>query len=141
MFSSPSEPGSSFQSSHFHLPHIHSSQLHLPHSHSPYYHHLPTSPPYLAHSHHLQRIYPTLEFVVGIKNPHQSPAGHYKPSLQSLNLHQLSVLAVLNGILIWLLFEYCMAKMWLKQYKPDMGFSGPFLDCSRVEKRDFVVGL
>jgi len=34
-----------------------------------------------------------------------------------------------------------MAEVWLKQYKPEMGFFGPFLDYSRVEKRDFVIGL
>ncbi|KAJ8443099.1 hypothetical protein Cgig2_030867 [Carnegiea gigantea] len=46
-----------------------------------------------------------------------------------------------QSIIVMLLIECCMAEMWLKQYKPEMGFSGPFLDCSRVEKRDFVVGL
>jgi len=80
-------------------------------------------------------------FVVGIKKPHQSRAGHYNPSSQSPNLHQLSALTVLNGILVWLLLECCMAEVWLKQYKPEMGFFGPFLDYSRVEKRDFVIGL
>ncbi|KAJ8443096.1 hypothetical protein Cgig2_030864 [Carnegiea gigantea] len=67
-----------------------------------------------------------------------TPSSHPTVSLASLISSSFHCKVLSSKVMP---LKCCMAEMWLKQYKPEMGFSGPFLDCSRVEKRDVVVGL